>query len=73
MFSMARECALPPGITLPAKGLANSAGCDRMACHASGNRRCPPFSARISGKSVQGVLVVTPAEYLKRRGKSGNQ
>jgi predicted nucleic acid-binding protein len=67
-----RERELPPGIALPQKDAPILlAAIEAQATHlVTGDVR--HFGAYF-GKSVQGVLVITPAEYLKRRGKSGNQ
>ena len=67
----ARQRALPSGITLPEKDAPILlAAMEAQATHlVTGDvRHFGPYF----GKTVQGVLVVTPAEYLKRRGKSGN-
>jgi len=68
----ARERELPPGIALPQKDAPILlAAVEAQATHlVTGDVR--HFGAYF-GKSMQGVLVVTPAEYLKRCGKSGNQ
>ena len=66
----AGERDLPPGITLPEKDWPILlAAIEARATHlVTGDLRHfgPYFGAR-----VQGVLVVTPAEYLKRQGRSG--
>ena len=67
----AQERELPAGITLPEKDWPILlAAIEAQATHlVTGDVR--HFGAYF-GKRVQGVLVVTPAEYLKRRGKSGS-
>jgi predicted nucleic acid-binding protein len=67
----ARGYELSPGIRLPQKDVPILlAAIEAHATHlVTGDIR--HFGAYF-GKSVQGVLVVTPSEYLKRRGKSGS-
>lgn len=64
-----RERELPPGITLPEKDAPILlAAMEAKATHlVTGDVR---HFGRYFGKIVQGVLVATPAEYLKLRGKS---
>ena len=68
----ARERELPPGISLPQKGAPILlAAIEAHATHlVTGDIR--HFGAYF-GKNVEGVLVLTPAEYLKRRGKAENE
>jgi predicted nucleic acid-binding protein len=68
----ARERELPPGIALPEKDapilLAAIGG---QATHLiTGDVR---HFGRYFGQTVQGVLIVTPADYLNRREKNGNE
>jgi uncharacterized protein len=68
----ARERELPPGITLPQKDAPILlAAIEAHATHLiTGDiRHFGPYF----GKTVQGVLILTPADYLKRRKKSGNK
>jgi uncharacterized protein len=67
----ARERELPTGITLPEKyAPILLAAMEAQATHlVTGDvRHFGPYF----GKTLQGVLVVTPAEYLKLRGKARN-
>jgi hypothetical protein len=67
----ARERELPSGITLPEKDAPILlAAMEAHATHlVTGDvRHFGPYL----GKTVQGVLVITPAEYLKFRGKDRN-
>jgi predicted nucleic acid-binding protein len=68
----ARERKLPPGIALPQKDTPILfAAIEAHATHLiTGDIR--HFGAYF-GKNVEGVLILTPAEYLKRRGKTENE
>jgi predicted nucleic acid-binding protein len=68
----ARERELPPGIRLPQKDAPILlAAIEAYATHlVTGDVR--HFGAYF-GKNVEGVLMLTPAEYLKRRGKAENE
>jgi predicted nucleic acid-binding protein len=63
---------LPPGISLPEKDTPILlAAIEAQATHLiTGDIR--HFGAYF-GKSPQGVLILTPAEYLKRRGRTENE
>jgi predicted nucleic acid-binding protein len=65
----ARERELPTGIALPEKDAPILlAAIEAQATHLiTGDLR--HFGAYF-GKSLEGVLILTPAEYLKRRGKT---
>lgn len=68
----AQERELPPGIALPEKDRPILlAAIEAHATHlVTGDLR---HFGSYFGKTVQGVLVLTPAEYLKRREKSGKR
>ena len=67
-----RERELPPGIALPEKDAPILvAAIEAQATHLiTGDLR--HFGAYF-GKSLEGVLTLTPAEYLKRRGKTESE
>ncbi len=67
-----RERELPPGIALPEKDAPILlAAIEAQATHLiTGDLR--HFGAYF-GKSLEGVLILTPAEYLKRRGKTESE